>query len=76
MSKDFNGSKNLYFIISIFCKIVSNIGDFTHFEDFSNLTKHKEANDDDDDDDDDHKDDEEMIMKIIMLLMMMIMTML
>ena len=27
--------------MQIFRKIASNIGDFTHFEDFSNLTKHQ-----------------------------------
>ena len=29
------------FNMQIFRKIVSNIGDFTHFQDFSNLTKHQ-----------------------------------
>ncbi len=45
--------------MQIFHQIVLNIGDFTHFEDFSNLTKHKEANDDDDNDDGDENNDDD-----------------
>ena len=45
--------------MQIFCKIVSNIADFTRLEDFSNLTKHQETNDDDNDDDDNENNDDD-----------------